>query len=75
MTPTVLFIPGIADGFPAFWVAYTYNFHDRYLEGSRLFIVLQHVGFDIAAEGDPALMEKYRSEINSIIESFSIDYN
>lgn len=63
------------EGFPAYWVGYTYTWQDKNLEGSRLFVVIQHVGFDIAAEGDPALMDKYRSVIKSIVDSFRIAYN
>jgi hypothetical protein len=63
------------DGFPAFLVTYTYSWQGKDLEGSRLFILIQHIGFDIAAEGDSVMMDKYRSVINSIVDSFRLDYN
>jgi hypothetical protein len=63
------------DGFPAFLVTYTYTWQGKDLEGSRLFILIQHIGFDIAAEGDAVMMEKYRSVIQSIVDSFRVDYN
>jgi hypothetical protein len=63
------------DGFPAYSVGYTYFWQDKNIEGSRLFVVIQHVGFDIAAEGSSAMMDEYRSVIKSIVDSFRIDYN
>lgn len=63
------------DGFPAYSVGYTYTWQDKNLEGSRLFVVVQQIGFDIAAEGDPALMHQYRSLIQSIVDSFRFAYN
>jgi hypothetical protein len=63
------------DGFPAYWVGYTYTWQDTDLEGSRLFIVIQHIGFDIATEGSPALMDQFRSDTQKIVDSFLFDYN
>jgi hypothetical protein len=63
------------EGFPAYQVGYTYTWHDKNLEGSRLFIVVQNIGFDISAEGQAALMDKYRAEIKSIMDSFRLNYN
>ena len=63
------------DGFPAFWVAYTYTWQGADLEGSRLFILIQHIGFDIATEGSPAWMDEFRSVTQKIVDSFRLDYN
>lgn len=63
------------DGFPASLVTYTYIWQGKDLEGSQLFVLIQHIGFDIAAEGDPIIMDTYRSVIESIVDSFRLDYN
>lgn len=63
------------DGFEAYKVGYTYSFQGQNLEGSRMFVVVQHVGFDIAGEGELDLMEANRDLINEIMGSFRLLYN
>lgn len=61
-----------SEGFPAYWVGYTYTREGKALEGSRLFVVAQDAGFDIAAEGEPVMMELYQAVIKTILESFRL---
>jgi hypothetical protein len=64
-----------ADGFTAYWVGSTYTQGGVDYESSRLFVVIQHVGFDIMGFGEPEMMNTYQSVIKGMIESFSIAYN
>ncbi len=61
-----------SEGTPAYWVGYTYTREGKVLEGSRLFVVAQGAGFDIAAEGEPMMMELYQAVIKAILESFRL---
>ena len=61
-----------AQAYPAVWVGYTYNTRGQDLEGSRLFVVVDGVGFDLAAEAEPVMMELYRPVLTAILESFQI---
>lgn len=56
----------------AYWVGYQGNRDGAELEGSRLFVIQEQVGFDIAAEGTPVMMEVYREIIRTMMESFRV---
>lgn len=62
----------ISDGTPAYWVGYTYTWQGKSLEGSRLFVVVDQTGFDIAAEGEPVMMDLYQAVIKIMLESFRL---
>lgn len=57
-------------GLTAYWVGYTFSRDGRPVEGSRLFVVKESVGFDIVAEGDPVMMDVYRAVVKKVLESF-----
>jgi hypothetical protein len=61
-----------SDGYPAYWVGSTYTYKGDAFESSSLFIVIQHIGFEIVADGEPQMMEAYRQILNSIISSFTV---
>lgn len=60
------------EGLPAYWVGYTYTRNGKTLEGSRLFVVAGKAGFEIAAEGEPVMMDLYRVVIKKMLESFRL---
>jgi hypothetical protein len=64
-----------ADGFTAYWVGSTYTQGGVNYESSRLFVVVQHVGFDIMGYGEPEMMNTYQSVIKAMMESFTLGYN
>ncbi len=64
-----------ADGFSAYWVGSTYTQDGVDYESSRLFVVVQHVGFDIMGYGQPEMMNTYQSVIKAMLESFTLGYN
>lgn len=60
------------DGLPAYWVGYTCTRQGVELEGSRMFVVAQGIGFDIAFEGEPVMMDVYRTVVKLMLESFRL---
>jgi len=64
-----------ADGFDAYWVGATYTQGAQPFESSHLFVLVQHVGFEIMGYGSTDKMETYQPVIKSIMESFLLGYN
>lgn len=64
-----------ADGFNAYWVGTTYTRGGLLYEGSHLFVLVQHVGFEIMGFGQPEIMKTYQPVIKAMMESFSLGYN
>ena len=65
-----------AEGMSAYQVEYTYTWHDTKLKGVSLFVLVQHVGFEIAGYGEPPMMEVYyQAVIKGMMESFRLNYN
>jgi hypothetical protein len=64
-----------ADGFTAYWVGCTYSMQDVNFESSHLFVVVQHVGFEIAGYGEAEMMKTYDTVIKKMMESFLLGYN
>jgi len=58
------------DGLPAYRVDYTCQWQGEERQAIRMFVVVQQVGFDVIAEGDPAMMEVYRPVAKWVLESF-----
>jgi hypothetical protein len=63
------------DGFPAYWVGCTYTWNGVNYDNSRLFVLVQHVGFIINAYGEPEMMQEYQAAIKKMMESFVLAYN
>lgn len=64
-----------ADGFTAYWVGSTYTQGGVDYESSRLFVLVQHVGFEIMGYGEPEMMKTYQPVIKTMLESFTLAYN
>ncbi len=64
-----------ADGFPAYWVGCYFTDQGIYYQSDKLFIVIQHIGFEIVTLGDPKMMESYQKTLKEIVESFRVGYN
>jgi hypothetical protein len=64
-----------SDGLPAFWVGGKYSEKGIDYESIYIFIVMQHIGFEIVADGEAQKVEAYREILNGIMNSFSLEYN
>jgi hypothetical protein len=63
------------DGFTAYWVDATYTNNGLNYASSRLYVIVQHVGFEVIGFGQPEMMKKYQAVIKAIMESFVFEYN
>jgi hypothetical protein len=63
------------DGFPAYWMGASYTYKGVDYDSSNLFVVVQHIGFEITADGEPQKVEAYRRILDSIMNSFQLMYN
>ncbi len=64
-----------ADGFNAYWVGSTYTRDGLDYESSHVFVLVQHVGFQIMGFGQPEIMTIYQPVIKAMMESFLLGYN
>lgn len=63
------------DGFSAYWVGCTYTQNAANYESSRMFVMVQQVGFELAGYGDPDFMKTYGPIFKTMMESFTFEYN
>lgn len=63
------------DGFPAYWMGASYTYKGVDIDSSNLFVVVQHIGFEIAADGAPQKVEAYRRILDCMMNSFQLLYN
>jgi hypothetical protein len=63
------------DGFPAYWMGASYTYKGVDIDSSNLFVVVQHIGFEIAADGAPQKVEAYRRILDSMMNSFQLLYD
>jgi hypothetical protein len=64
-----------ADGFPAYRMDSTYTYKDTGYDSMNIFIVIQHVGFEIAADGEARKLAAYHKIMEGIMNSFTLEYN
>lgn len=64
-----------SDGFPAYWIGSTYTYKGVNYDSSNLFIVVQHIGFNIVADGEAQKFESYRGDLECIMNSVATTYN
>ena len=60
-------------GLAGYQVNYYSNLAGRRYESTRLFLVVDGVGYDLTVDGEPKVMQVYRDVITNMLASFTID--